>query len=677
MSLKSRVIVHHLTRSKRQLGDRFMQLIHSRYRPAAHYLWVLTILATSSARGDEAWVKEWLAKPLLIPETPQAEVEKYCDARIPRMPDAQNREQWEQQAARIREEMLSKIIFRGEAARWKDLPTQVQWLDTVEGGEGYRIKKLRIEAVPGLWIPGLLYEPLKLDGKVPVSLNVNGHDSKGKATDYKQLRCINQVKRGMIALNLEWLGMGQLRGEGFAHSRMNQLDLCGTSGLAPFYLSMKRALDVLLEHPNADPARVAVSGLSGGGWQTIFISSLDTRVTLANPVAGYSSFITRVHHHSDLGDSEQTPCDMATVADYSHLTALLAPRAALLTYNIKDNCCFASDHALPPLLAAATPIYKLFEKEESLRSHINHDPGTHNFEQDNREAFYRIVVDHFFAGEGPKTEIESKAEVKTSDQLEVELPADNGNFNTLAKKLAKSLPNNAEIPGEPEPSEKTEKWRVDQREKLKAIARTKDYEVIAEKIDTAESDGVSVVRWRLKLSDTWTVPAVEFGTPDASSTTLLVADSGRAEMAAKVAELVKSGQRVVAVDPFYLGESKVKNRPYLFALLVATIGDRAMGLQASQLAATACWVKSKYPGQPVTLAAQGERSSLGALTAAALHPKHIDRVQLKDGLPTLKQVVEQNYSVDQKPELFCFGLLEQFDIPQLTAMVAPREVKTE
>src|SRR6185503_3925327 len=135
--------------------------------------------------------------------------------------------------------------------------------------------------------------------------------------------------------------------------RMNQLDLCGTSGLSPFYLSMSRGLDILLALPNADSARVAVSGLSGGGWQTITISSLDTRVKLCNPVAGYSSFRTRIHNFSDLGDSEQTPCDLGTVADYEHLTAILAPNPALLTFNIKDDCCFAADHALPPLIEAA------------------------------------------------------------------------------------------------------------------------------------------------------------------------------------------------------------------------------------------------------------------------------------------------------------------------------------
>ena len=223
-------------------------------------------------------------------------------------------------------------------------------------------------------------------------LNVSGHDSNGKSAPYKQVHCINQVKRSMLALNVEWLGMGQLSQPNLTHSRMNQLDLCGASGLAPFYLSLKRGLDVLLAQPGADPARVAVTGCSGGGWQTIFISALDRRVTLANPVAGYSSFRTRVRHLKDLGDSEQTPCDLATLADYTHLTAMMAPRAILLTYNAKDECCFEAGYALPPLLEAAQPVFNLFGQQNRLRSHINYDPGTHNYERDNREAFYRMAM---------------------------------------------------------------------------------------------------------------------------------------------------------------------------------------------------------------------------------------------------------------------------------------------
>ena len=66
--------------------------------------------------------------------------------------------------------------------------------------------------------------------RVPVVLNVNGHDAKGKAADYKQIRCINQARRGMLALNLEWFGMGQLQGDGFRH------------GLGGLHLTRRRRL---------------------------------------------------------------------------------------------------------------------------------------------------------------------------------------------------------------------------------------------------------------------------------------------------------------------------------------------------------------------------------------------------------------------------------------------------
>ncbi|HEV3256565.1 MAG TPA: acetylxylan esterase, partial [Gemmataceae bacterium] len=246
--------------------------------------------------ADKAPVQALLEHAILSPQQPLTETQDYLDSRIPRMPELSTRAAWEGEADRVRRAVLDRVVFRGEACRWRDAELRTEWQETIPGGPGYRIKKLRYEALPGLWIPALLYEPEKLSGKVPVVLNVNGHDGKGKAATYKQIRCINQAKRGMLALNVEWLGMGQLHGENYHHSRMNQLDLCGTSGLAPFYLSMRRGLDVLLALEHADAQRVVVTGLSGGGWQTIFISAFDTRVKLTNPVAGYSSFRTRARH---------------------------------------------------------------------------------------------------------------------------------------------------------------------------------------------------------------------------------------------------------------------------------------------------------------------------------------------------------------------------------------------
>jgi dienelactone hydrolase len=336
-----------------------------------------------------------LAREIVSPALTLAEFQEYLDARVPSVPVSASAKEWNRYVSRLRADLLEQVVLRGEAVRWQKLALKVEWLHTIPGGPGYHIRKLRYEAVPGLWIPALLYEPDAPAPRMPVVLNVSGHDPNGKAAGYKQIHCINQAKRGMLALNLEWIGMGQLSQSNYSHARMNQLDLCGTSGLAPFYFALKHGLDVLLAQPHADPKRVAVTGYSGGGWQTLFISALDPRVTLANPVAGYSSLRTRIRHFKDLGDSEQIPCDLATLADYTHLTALMAPRALLLTYNAKDECCFEAGYALQPVLQAGQPVFKLCGQENRLRSHINYDPGTHNYEQDNREAFYRMVGDCF------------------------------------------------------------------------------------------------------------------------------------------------------------------------------------------------------------------------------------------------------------------------------------------
>lgn len=620
-----------------------------------------------------------LGRKILAKDQPLSEVQKFCEARVARLPmTPTTSEEWDRYAARLRSNVLDRVVLRGEAKSWRTASRRVEWLDTLPGN-GYSIRKLRFEAVPGLWIPALLYVPDKLEGgssarprrRVPVVLNVNGHDGKGKAATYKQLRCIEMAKRGALALNVEWLGMGQLRGPGYGHYTMNQLDLCGTSGLAPFYLSMERSLDILLAHENADPKRVAVAGLSGGGWQTIFISSLDTRVTLSNPVAGYGSFLARARHFADLGDSEQTPCDLATNADYTHLTALLAPRPALLTFNAKDNCCFKAGHTLPPLLDAAKPAYALHGKPDLLRTQVNEVPGDHNFGQENRETLYAALADWFHIGGDRKKESTAASEVKSAEELHVELPEKNASFNSLAMALAATLPAKRALP---ETKLAALGFQKKRRELLRKIVHSKSYRVTGNQVASQRHAGGEVVTWwTLKLDSDWTLPAVEIarGTPE--ETVLLVADGGREALVAEIGEHLKAGRRVVALDPFYIGESRISQRPFLFALLIGSVGERPLGLQASGIAAVAEWLRGVHE-QPVRVDAKGARTSLSALVAAALEPKTIASLNLRKPYGSLREVIEKNIGVNQAPEPFCFGLLKEFDIIDLIALTAPRRV---
>ena len=226
---------------------------------------------------------------ILDEERTTEELADYLAALVPELEMPPSADAWEKTGGKLRERLLDEIVLRGVPDEWRNFKTNIVWGERIPG-DGYSIRKLRYEILPDFWLGALLYEPEKLEGKVPAILNVNGHAAEGKALPYKQQRCINQAKRGMVALNLEWMGLGQLRVPEYTHNHSAYLDLCGRSGLSIFYFALKHGLDILCGHENADPERVAVTGLSGGGWQTIFISALDTRVGRAE---------CRIHRHRD------------------------------------------------------------------------------------------------------------------------------------------------------------------------------------------------------------------------------------------------------------------------------------------------------------------------------------------------------------------------------------------
>jgi hypothetical protein len=131
---------------------------------------------------------------------------------------------------------------------------------------------------------------------------------------------------------------------------------------------------------------------------------------------------------------------------------------------------------------------------------------------------------------------------------------------------------------------------------------------------------------------------------------------------------------VLAVDLFYFGESKIRLHPDLFAIAVSSVGERPLGIESSQLAAIARWLDKKHKAPP-RIVAIGPRSSLIAIVAAALETTAIGELDLQRPLNGLKDVIEKNMTLEQAPELFCFGLLERFDMPQLCDVVATRSIR--
>ncbi len=623
----------------------------------------LLIVAASHLASGAVFAADSLAgalkQPILRSGEASAQTNAFVRARIAQLKLAPSAQAWQAEAARIRQRVLDEVVFRGVPQSWRRPKPAVVWGDEIKTDHGYKIRKLRVEALPGLWVPALLYEPTNLTGKTPAILNVNGHAATGKSTDYKQLRCINEAKRGMLALNMEWIGMGQLRSSGYSHNHLALLDLCGRSGLSVFYLVMSRGLDVLLDHPHTDAGRVAVTGLSGGGWQTIVLSSLDTRVTLATPVAGHSALVQRIANRSSIGDLEQNPTDLVSIADYVHLNALMTPRPTLLIYNTKDNCCFVASTVKPNTYAPVIPFYEQAGVGDAWQYYENSDPGTHNYERDNREQFYRFVNERFFPGQQLSSEeIPSRGEILSHQALNVAIPERNATFHSLAAQAAADLP------------KRQSGSTARRRQRLKEILRLSPLAGSAEAVGAAEeNDGRNLVRYRLKVGDEWTVPVVVVEGKKVERTVLLIADSGLASAAERIEALTAGAARVVALDPVLIGQANPAGGLGQNAMLISTVGQRPLGVQTSQLLAASKWAAESFSLSGVQLHSVGPRTGLVALSAAAIDGgETIGEVKTEAAVESLKVFLQPSASYGKTPEAYCFGLLEWFDIPELRAL---------
>ena len=580
------------------------------------------------------------------------ELQRYLMKRIPKLPPAPSGDAWKAEAKKLRKHMLEDIAFHGWPRAWVDAAPKFEEAGVIETGKGYRLRKLRYEIVPGFDSTAILYEPVNLRGRAPAILNVNGHDPAGKAAEYKQKRCINFAKRGILALSLEWPGFGELSPPENGHDYGAHLDLVGANALGFFYLAMRRGLDYLAAVPQVDPARLGVTGLSGGGWQTIVLSALDERVAVAVEVAGFGSLESNLTHPVDTDEIEENPTDLTDGEDYSYLVAMRAPRPTLLIHNAEDDCCFRAALVKPYIYDQVRPFFRLMGHQDALAWHENRDPGTHNYQLDNREQTYRFFTRHFGLPLATN-EIASNDEIKSPEELTVGVPASNLMIASLARKLAEGIVR-PEIP--PAGAARTA-WASTERERLRSVVRFKPVSVEnAWRIWNTKSKGVETISYRFDFSNglgatgTW-LKAIE--TPPNAPATVVLDDKGRKAAAQIVSDRVNRGEQVLAIELLFNGTTVPQQPdPADWELLVNTAGDRPLGLQVAQLLGVVHWLRS-ISGVPVRTETSGVRSQVVALLAAALEPSTFTDVVSGQAIKSMSYLLDTPVPFRSAPELFC------------------------
>ena len=256
-------------------------------------------------------------------------------------------------------------------------------------------------------------------------------------------------------------------------------------------------------------------------------------------------------------------------------------------------------------------------------------------------------------------EIPSDAEIRTAEELHVKLPAKNATFSSLATERASKFPET--VAGQ-------ELTVTQRRKKLQQVLRLEPLEV-----DRSESvkGPAHDLPWKLKrmrigMGKQWTLPAMILEGKQPRRTLLWLSDQPWAKHHEAIEELLQDKYRIICFDPLFIGHANPPGSLYQNTELISTVGSRPLGIQVAQIQAATSYFADLYDLKRLDVKTTGMRVGMAVLCAKAItSSSRIGTIDAVGRPASLKQLLAPTADFPAAPELYCFGLLQAFDVPEL------------
>ena len=248
--------------------------------------------------------------------------------------------------------------------------------------EGFSVEKIMFETRPGFWSTGNLFLPDPLPEKAPAILNVIGHWETQRLTrtdtaDYPQ-QIANFARMGFVCLVTDMIGMVDSRQISHRYGG-GEKELWTSNGLGIQLWNNIRALDLLCSMPEVDPDKIGMTGASGGGSQTLFLSLLDERVKAAAPINMISLLM------QGGCDCENAP-GLRRHTENAEMCALIAPRALFLAGSTGDWTREQETREVPAVLEA----YRQYGAESMVEHY--YQVADHQYNEKTRRRVYAFFA---------------------------------------------------------------------------------------------------------------------------------------------------------------------------------------------------------------------------------------------------------------------------------------------
>lgn len=611
-------------------------------------------------------------------------------------------EKWEARKERVRRQIL---VSQG---LWP-MPAKTPLNAVVHGRierDGYMIEKVYFESVPGLFVTGNLYRPAKPKGKVPAVLFAHGHwkDARLSLADAAAVKkeisigaerfenggrsifqslCVQLARMGCVVWQWDMLSDSdsiQLAPEvvhRFAKQRpeMNKAENWGLyspqaesrlqSIMGLQTLNAVRGLDFVLTLPEVDPGRLAVTGASGGGTQTMLLSAIDDRIDLSFPCVMVSTAM-----------QGGCTCENASLLRIGtgniEFAGLFAPKP--LGMNTADDWTRElSSKGFPEL----QKLYELHGKKDNVFL-LRGEHFKHNYNAVTRSAFYTFLNKHFKLGfEAPV--MERDYEPLSREQLTVwdaGHPAPKLRGDEFERSLLKWLAEDAErqvkeAAATPEGVAKVLRPAIEAViGRSYAEAGSVEWELADKQDRGASLEMTGLLRNQThgeEVKVTWHYPKDWKG-----RVAIWLDDRGRAGLGSdEVARLVGNGVAVVAADLLFQGgepvtQTRVVKNPREFAGYTHGYNHSLFASRVHDVLTIAAFLRNTKVGshpnpESVVLAGSGQ-SGVIALAARALAGSAIDRAAVDTGGFRFGKVL------DYRDPMFQPGGAKYLDVPGLVLL---------
>ncbi len=192
--------------------------------------------------------------------------------------------------------------------------------------------RVSVPVLPGVNSVGLYLTPRNARGRRPLVISMHGGGGSPEVALFNGGSNYHDMARGGVKRGYAvWAPTHLFRADGHPPDVRNRTDdrlrLLGTSLTAVETWKITRGLDAFLGRPEIDPKRIAMVGLSYGGYYSLVVPAVDTRIK-----AVVSSCYFGVQEFRYAQDELSVPSDFRfpdrmTLFKDSELGALICPRA--------------------------------------------------------------------------------------------------------------------------------------------------------------------------------------------------------------------------------------------------------------------------------------------------------------------------------------------------------------